>query len=216
MLQKIFPLTFPFYLLLFFSTTALPQSDPPKYEIGVHATSVQPAQAPSRTIGGGLRVTYNFNSMLALEGEANLFNHAGIGGYMRGQGLGGLKAGARFSKFGVFGKIRPGIVRNKFGEYTKAPCFGINPPPNSTLPRCRYEILTRHDFALDMGGVLEFYPTRRWVIRFDASDLVSRRRLPDFTVDTTSLPISVTIAPAPDVVVVRHHLQINAGVGIRF
>jgi hypothetical protein len=216
MLQKIFPLTFPFSLLLFFSTIALPQSDPPKHEIGVHATSVQPTQAYERTIGGGIRFTYNFNPMLALEGEANLLNRVGIGNQMRRQVLGGLKTGARFSKFGVFGKIRPGIVRDDYSYYSNAPCFIFNPLPNSSLPQCRIDGLTRHDFALDIGGVLEFYPTRRWVIRFDGGNLVSRLRLPNFSENTTSPPVSVSITPAPDLVVWRNHLQISAGVGIRF
>ncbi|NOT59913.1 MAG: hypothetical protein HOP19_06770 [Acidobacteria bacterium] len=213
MLQKFYPLV---YLLFFFLTSALAQSDPPKNEIGVHAASVKPVQAHVRTIGGGVRFTYNLNAHLALEGEANLFNRMGIGYEMRGQLLGGLKAGARFNKFGLFGKIRPGIMRNEDFTFTNAPCFNFSQPPNSNLPQCRFEPITLNDFALDIGGVLEFYLARRWVIRFDVGDLIVRRRRESFTDVTTSPPISVIHTPAPDSVFTRHNLQVNAGVGFRF
>jgi hypothetical protein len=76
--------------------------------------------------------------------------------------------------------------------------------------------MTRNNFALDLGGVLELYPSRRWALRLDIGDTVLRRHLPTTTTLTTSPPISATVLPAPDLIFTRHHLQINAGVGFRF
>jgi hypothetical protein len=55
----------------------------------------------------------------------------------------GTKTGKRFDSFGVFGKARAGMWHFG-GSY----------------------------FATDLGGVLEYYPTRRTVIRIDLGDTI--------------------------------------------
>jgi hypothetical protein len=75
----------------------------------------------------------------------------------------GVKAGKRGEKFGVFGKLRPGFMR--FANVPDCPEGDIN--------RCTVE--SKNEFALDIG-VIEYYPSRRFVIRFDAGDTIIRYR----------------------------------------
>jgi hypothetical protein len=195
--------------------SALAQSDLPKYEIGLHTSTLIPNNEGSGTQGGGIRFTYNFTPQIAVEAETNLFNSNGIGYTIKAQALAGLKAGARFNRWGIFGKARPGFVYERF-SVNSAPCYVFNPPANSDLPLCSGVTMTRNNFALDLGGVLEIYPSRRWALRLDVGDTVLRRHIPATTTLTTSPPISTTVLPAPDVIFSRHHLQANAGVSFRF
>jgi hypothetical protein len=58
--------------------------------------------------------------------------------------------------------------------------------------------------VLDLGGVVELYPSRRVIIRFDVGDTVRRignQNLPLFSSRETST---------------RHSLQFSTGVGLRF
>ena len=198
----------------FLALFVLAQSEPPKYEIGLHAASLAPVGFESGGVGGGLRFTYNFNAMLAVEGEVNVFNRTSFDSINRVQGLAGLKSGVRFDKVGLFGKIRPGVAHNVFTSVKNAPCHTFVAPPNSPLPGCTFGRTARNDFALDLGGVVEFYPARRWVMRFDVGDTIIRRSLPNVTIDGSG--IGNLLLLAPDQHIVRHNLQINAGVGFRF
>jgi len=55
----------------------------------------------------------------------------------------GLKSGYRWNRAGAFGKARRGVWH-----------------------------LTQNHFAIDIGGVLEFYPSRRVAIRIDGGDAI--------------------------------------------
>jgi hypothetical protein len=80
------------------------------------------------------------------------------------QGLFGLKGGIRRDRIGIFGKVRPG-----FNSYSRALTStqqtSAGPPP---LFRSFFDRST--NFVLDLGGVVEFYPTRRTTLRFDLGD----------------------------------------------
>lgn len=159
--------------------------------------------------GFGGRVTYNVNRKIALEAEGNFFPNKNIfGGLGQGravQGQFGVKVGKRFSKFGIFGKARPGFL--SLGEVF------INEPGasldffGSILPNAR--IGRRTHLTTDLGGVLEFYPTNRTVVRFDAGDTIVRYG-PHFEYDPINFPELVR-RPGR----VRHNLQITAGVAFR-
>lgn len=77
---------------------------------------------------------------------------------------------------------------------------------DSDCPGC--DIHGNFEFALDAGGVLEYYPSRRFVLRFDAGDtmifLEEKRGIeegfPRIFQDATTL----------------HKFQFSIGVGIRF
>jgi hypothetical protein len=107
------------------------------------------------------RYTWNLSPSLAVEGSVGY-----LPGFQTSYGtnnghellaLGGIKAGWRGRRFGVYGKAEPGISSWTPGLQT----FG--PAPKYPLIYSR-----RTDFTLDMGGVLEYYPTPRTIVRLDA------------------------------------------------
>jgi hypothetical protein len=62
--------------------------------------------------------------------------------------------------------------------------------------------------ATDIGGVVEFYPSRRLVTRFDVGDTMIRNsgyQAPQFGGGLARTPASIT-----------HNFQFNAGIGFRF
>ncbi len=82
--------------------------------------------------------------------------------------LAGVKVGHRGQRFGVFGKVRPGM--------TRLTDKGIDCVGNM----CALMLFVRpeyhNEFALDLGGIVEFYPSRRTVARFDFGDVLIRQR----------------------------------------
>lgn len=168
---------------------ALAQSETPKVEIGGHYTFLRFSDFGTGGSDGvtdngvGGRVTYNLSDNFGLETEFNFFpqervnfaNGVGSATSRRMQGLFGAKYGVRSEKFGVFGKLRPGFVR--FGE------------PDSLLGQSATE------FAMDIGGVFEIYPSRPVALRFDIGNTLIRFGALDFT---------------------SNNLQITSGVSLRF
>jgi len=117
----------------------------PHWEIGGGFTTLV---VPNDTRAGfGFRGVRNLGRSLSLEGEFNwslgntLFRVEG--GHML-EGLFGVKAGHRGRRAGIFAKARPGFV-----TFTDV---GISRG------------------ALDLGGVVEFYPATHWLIRGDIGD----------------------------------------------
>src|ERR1041384_4821573 len=158
-----------------FASVAVAQSTKDKIEIGVQTTSLTlvnpdfPAFDNTQPGIGG-RFTFNFNRSIAAEAEVNFlpkkqFVLTADGSAVQAQF--GVKIGKRFEKFGIFGKVRPGFLSvDRTASYI--PGASINgPAPYFTIER-------RAFFTIDAGGVLEFYPSRRTVVRFDAGDTVIR------------------------------------------
>jgi hypothetical protein len=196
------------------------QPETPRVEIGAHFSLIRLPQPQLNDLdmfrgagaspGVGGRITFNFNDYVAVEGEINFFPKDLLGmpspgtpsliqpgifpaSVQQTQGLFGLKAGIRSSRAGVFGKVRPGFMR--FGQ---APVRiflvdDVQPPFAFWLARGRTA------FALDFGGVAEFYPSRRVVVRFDLGDTVV-----NFRGNFAGRRLTT------------HNLQFNAGVGFRF
>ncbi len=107
--------------------------------------------------GIGGRLTYNFNRWLAFDSVVNYFykNPNAIDAQRGGkilQGAFGPKAGIHMRRFGVFATVRPGFL--SYG--------GVHDSFFPPFPTTR---LTH--FAVDFGGVLEYYPSRRTMLRFD-------------------------------------------------
>jgi hypothetical protein len=80
--------------------------------------------------------------------------------------VGGVKIGKRFEKWGIFGKARPGVASFSQGKVTI-----FDDPTIPGFP-FRFEVERLTGFAADLGAVLEFYPTKRIVTRFDAGDTI--------------------------------------------
>lgn len=143
--------------------------------------------------GGGGRVTININRYIAAEAQVDHFpqNNSVLIGTIdvplwgsKTLAVFGGKAGVRNDRFGVFGKARPGFIH--FSHVPAFGCFGIGPCPQ---PK-------KTVFAFDVGGVVEYYPSRRTVLRFDVGDTIIR---PDQRFFSTS-----------------HSFQLSIGAGFRF
>lgn len=182
----------------FVARDAQAQSDPPKVEIGGHFSLLRlPRDGQvfdTTAAGGGARATFNLNANVALEGEVNYYRKLNSNPILTDSpaitGLFGVKAGWRGESVGVFAKVRPGVLH--FKETLDPRIVFIVPPPVPQNPQ----------FALDLGGVLEAYPSRRLVIRFDVGDTVIRFRY--------------RISPLGEIRFTTHNVQFNAGIGFRF
>jgi hypothetical protein len=177
--------------------------------------------------GFGGRFGYNLTKNLAVEAEVNFFPDAGSfsepdafkGGH-KIEGLFGVKAGKRFDKVGIFAKARPGFLHASKGDIQPrrggvcALAITIFPPPVGC-----FETISKSNFAFDLGGVVEVYPTKRTIIRFDAGDTIVRsgeRNVPAVFNPSPGIlaPSFVTIVRAPAKTV--HNFQGSIGIGLRF
>jgi hypothetical protein len=198
----------------------------PKFEVGAHLTSLTfnpPRQLsgdvvffgenrPQTETGLGGRFTFNLAGSIGLEAVINYFPTAdGVAAGATGrvlQGQFGVKAGRRFERFGLFGKVRPGFV--SFGHSENL--IGTRQLTFAGFPFVQgdFEFARRTFFANDLGGVLEFYPTRRWALRFDLGDTLiyyGERSVPTFQLH----PTFVTVQPEK-----RHNFQFSSGFSFRF
>lgn len=116
-------------------------------------------------IGG--RFTWNWLPHLSLEAEyASTVKYprgasTTEGGYFS-QTLFGIKSGIRGKNWGLFGKFRPGFIVNS-GAIVSA---------NVTGQGIQLGIGRLNDAAFDLGGGAEFFLSRHWLFRYDASDLI--------------------------------------------
>ena len=180
------------------ATVSEAQSDPPKFEVGgqfsvLNFDTFDNFGDRRRTeLGGGGRFTFNFNKYVAAETQVDFFPHEDsvrIGTIdvplwgSKTLAVFGVKAGGRSNRIGVFGKARPGFIH--FGFVPGFVCV------DSPCPQPKHTV-----FAVDLGGIFEYYPARRTVVRFDAGDTIIHQ---DKRFFSTS-----------------HSLQTSIGVGFRF
>jgi hypothetical protein len=227
-------------VVLFFAfavIAARAQSDDQKFEVGgqfsvlrvptrsISAATVACIVAPCPTAiatvenhdtnyGFGGRFGYRLSEYLTLEGEGNFFPRDGVlDGGQKTQAFFGVKAGKRFENFGVFAKARPGFARYSRGDYRfgTGGCIAVFPPPIGC-----YQPVARTNFAIDLGGVFEFYPTKRTIIRFDAGDTIVRLPARNLAAFQTSPPTIFTLVVIPATAETRHNFQAGVGFGFRF
>lgn len=166
--------------------------------------------------GFGGRLTYNVNKNVAVEGEANFFpvdrlSRTGreaerIFGtneffrvFVEPQGrkfqvLAGPKIGYRTRRFGVYAKVRPGLFYVE--RFPVIRVLSLSPPALASGDEKRVFP------SIDVGGVAEFYPSRRTILRFDIGDTIIRYSAQDpreFNPGFT-----------------RHTLQLSTSFGFRF
>jgi len=138
------------------------QQDATRTDVGIQATTIKFGIFDERVNGIGLRVSHHVVDLLSLDAEANVFPTDNPITGRTVQIMGGAKIGGRSRLFGLFGKLRPGLIR--FGRDFPGPntvCIAIFPTPESCLN-------ARTNFALDYGSVIEIYPSESSVIRIDA------------------------------------------------
>lgn len=152
----------------------------PAYEVGGHLFTFS-SNDLGFGFGAGGRFTYNVTNQIALDSEVDFFLPDEGPPYAT-QGLFGIKAGKRTKRFGVFAKVRPGFQTN----------FIVNDRKQAA-------------FALDLGAVAELYPSRHFMLRFDAGDVI--------------IPFGNKVV-GDGVFAQRlgttHNVQCSFGVGIRF
>ena len=232
-------------LLVSAAGEARAQTDEPKWEVGgqVYGFHVANGSATEETrpivcinppclpltvttnghefeAGFGARVGRGVGRHFSVEAEVNFFPGEGeltderFTGGRKIQGLFGIKVGKRFESFGVFAKARPGFVTFDKGDLRRRP--GLFCPAVFPAPLDCFEPTSRTDFALDLGGVVELYPSARTFVRFDAGDTLLRGgerhspgklRFPN----GGSTDVAV-ILPAET----THNFQAGVGIGFRF
>ena len=211
-------------LLSFYQQDARGQSEPEKskatrFEVGAQFSSI--TFSPDYTQPGfGGRFTYNFNDNIAVEAELNYFpNDNGIINNSRNngrvtEGLFGVKIGKRFKNVGIFGKARPGFLSfsRGFGDVVVT-----GPPPaGSIFPQSDFRPRRLTHPAIDLGGVLELYVSRRWVTRFDAGVIVARVGQTTFQGFVAGPNNTVIVAPITISGFTGTGFQFSAGIGYRF
>lgn len=203
------PCVFLVLTLVMFASVAVAQSTKDKIEIAAQTTSLtlfnpDLPSFDSTQAGIGGRFTFNFNRSLAAEAEINVFpqraNFNDAGSIFQGQF--GVKAGKRFEKFGIFGKVRPGFL--SIDKYT------FSPPQGTQGSGAIFPLERRPLFTIDAGGVLELYPSKRMVVRFEAGDTVIRHPALFAQVSATD-PTLVQVRESK----FNHNFQFTAGVGFR-
>ena len=247
MKQKFFTIFAVLMLVLFAGNEASAQTDVPRYEIGGQFSLIYRAKPTSQddqfvshhvaVPGVGARLTYNLTREIAFEGEGNFFpgrdfredgsfstrldNSRGVPSGHILQGQFGVKAGKRFKKFGLFGKLRPGFVRfsnvSQFDGFINRLFFHPTLDRFVELPNAEFHVGKETYFSTDIGGVVEFYPSRRIVTRFDVGDTIIRYgvyREAAALVCALSFPCTTQLFERP--AEIRHNLQFSAGVGVRF
>ena len=165
-------------MVLFYSllagAKAQDEDDFPRIEAGIHGTIFNLPAIQEMPGGFGGRFGYNFKDWIGIDSEFNYFpvkdttqcisvvDNRGIripcpsgngGHFGEAQMLAGIKTGIRAEKIGIFAKIRPGFVH--FSDRQHMEYFN-NP--------------SKWRFALDIGGILEFYPNSVVAIRIDVGE----------------------------------------------
>jgi hypothetical protein len=195
-------------------------ADVPKYEVAAEFTSIT---KPDFDGGGtepgfGGRFTYNLKKSVAVEAVGYFFPHKCQFGLCpsnnRGnitEGLFGVKAGKRFDKWGIFAKGRPGVV-----SFSEGHSGYIATGQGGAFPFV-FQQNRGTNFAFDAGGVVEFYPSKRLVTRFDAGDTLIhyRARTENFLV-FDQITGAVSSFPFRRPAETRHNFQFAASVGFRF
>lgn len=174
-----------------------------RLSVSVQGTVLTLGDVDGTNAGIGGRVTFDLSRWAALDGDINFFPSDNMtqallaGGSIeyrrqRLDGFAGIKAGWRGGRLGVFAKARPGFsqLTDEGMGCTGEVCALI------LLPRAEYKT----EFAFDLGGIVEFYPSQHLVARLDVSDVMINQR--------SNTP------PCSDCT--THNLATRFGVGFRF
>ena len=181
---------------------------PPRFNFGAQYTllhlgafdavelpgSTTPVLLRKRAIehGFGGFFAYDFNEHVSFDSALYFFPEESIT-----QALFGVKAGTRWPGGGLFGKVRPGVMR--FGEV-----LTLRPTSQFFFVPA---VESRTHFALDVGAVLELYPTQKSLLRFDFGDTIIRGETRRFAQGSTNFTTTSRYT---------HNFQFSAGAGFRF
>lgn len=203
-------------VLLFQNQAQSQSTETPKFEVAAEFTTLEREEFGRRRTepGIGARFTFNLNRIVSLETAGYFFPKKCFGCANGGnvtEVLGGVKVGKRFEHWGIFGKARPGVVSFSRGKF--------NVVPNPNIPAFPFEFVPDrlNSFAADVGGVVEFYPSKHLVTRFDAGDTIihfGKRPVQVITFDSATSTFSLVPFTLP--ARTTHNFQFMASVGWRF
>ena len=147
--------------------------------------------------GAGFNFGYRLSHIFAVDSELNYFPGSG-GSHGKGsiqEGLVGFKIGHPLRSWGLYGEVRPGII-----HYDKALL---------TEQLVNYQSVTR--FVVDVGGVVEYYPSRHGTLRFDMGTTFVRYLTG--RADPHQPPVSVL---SEDYIATQGNFHISSGYTYRF
>lgn len=202
-------------LLLLQSLAKAQSTETPKFEVAAEFTTLQRESFSGRTEpGGGARFTFNLNRVISFETAGYFFPKQCIDCSNNGNAVevvGGVKVGKRFEHWGIFGKARPGVVSFSRGKFDVV--------PNPAIPGFPFNFVPKrvNSFAADLGGVVEFYPSKHIVTRFDAGDTIihfGRRHAEVIAFDPATSTFNLQPFTLPSRT--THNVQFVASVGWRF
>ncbi len=198
-----------FILLLTLASLGRAQDSPGRFEAGGAFTVIKSDGAGGGPLGPGIEGDINFGRHFALDGSLNwLPERFGlVSGGRVVQGLIGAKVGTRFQHFGFFAKVRPGFVTA--GGAVRSIVIDFSPTTLSSPP-----ILGRlTETALDLGGVVEYYPARHWALRYDFGDTMLFES-PIRVTAIGNVPPGLTFSSLPGAT--TNHFQFSTSVRYRF
>jgi len=156
------------------------------YEVGLQLTGLHLHKIDEAPFGVGARFNYNVTRFVAADIEVTHYPENPSGNFGETAALAGIRAGKRFGRIGTFLKVRPGLMHFG-GDYFQL----------------RLDVKTH--FTMDVGGVLEYYPSPHTFVRVDAGDTTiyfGNARLFN--------------RPNPDALGTIHNFQPGMGFGFRF
>lgn len=170
--------------------------------IGIHYANLNVPALHSDCIGcrsynAGIGVNYGYRILryMYFDSDLNYFGGGSDGGPTL-EALFGAKIGHQGKNWGVFGKVRPGLI-----YYEKAWTGGEN---------AKFDSVNR--FVWDTGGVFEVYPSRRSTFRLDIGSTIVRYKR-DYPNPTLS-PLGSF--QSSDYYVNQGNFQIASGYTVRF
>jgi len=154
--------------------------------------------------GAGGYFTYRFYGVLYLDGDLLYFPRGTSGSTPQDggtilQGTAGIKGGIRRNHFGFFGKVRPG-----FQSYSDA----LATVTTSGTSTATYTHTRSNNFVLDLGGIMELYPSTRSTLRVEIGDT-------HLFFNTRNVVVDGVTEPVPGGAM-QHSIQLIVGYGWRF
>ncbi len=184
--------------------SAVAQSNPDRFELGIHVASAISSQFDRADVGLGGRLSWHPVGLVGIECEINLYpgDFPDQRPFSRGrvEGLFGVTVGPRFEHVRPFVRLRSGFmsVREAPQPY---PCILIFPPPLSCALASGDTLV-----ALDIGGGVEVFATRKTFLRVDAGARLLK--YPGPVLDNKGMP--------RDAAFFSRDFRFAAGGGLRF
>jgi hypothetical protein len=154
--------------------------------------------------GAGGYFSYRFYGVLYLDGDLLYFPRGTSGSTPQDggtilQGTAGIKGGIRRNHFGFFGKVRPGLQ-----SYSDA----LATVTTSGTSSATYTYTRSNNFVLDLGGIIELYPSTRSTLRIEVGDT-------HLFFNTRNVVVDGVTEPVPGGAM-QHSIQLIVGYGWRF